>query len=285
MGGDRVEFGSNSREIVVRSPQFDFSALPRLWFRGNTFLTFFCNGLNLTFPAGERCFVHAVRQCLPGLNDQALREQIRRFSAQEGQHARSHERLIAALREQGFELSGFFDRLEPVVQRMKRRPVAMQIALTAALEHFTALLAEISFTTPVLEGVYEPVRKLIVWHCAEELEHRAVAFDVMRAVGVGYPTRLVGFVLATIEVLRWTALGMVLFARQSRTPWRVVWHDYHEARRLIGKVQLIPRALGYLRPSFHPSQHGSLDVGLAQLRSDGLDLPKPRGGLAARSGA
>ena len=98
-----------ARPIPVRTPEFDFeSGIPLLWFRGNSFLTFFFNGLNLTFPEGERVFVRSVYEHKSQVHDPVLLEQIKGFAGQEGWHAHEHERLFDALRAQGFDLDRQF---------------------------------------------------------------------------------------------------------------------------------------------------------------------------------
>ena len=59
------------------------------------------------------------------------------------------------------------------------------LAITAALEHFTAVFAETLLgdeRAQALLGSTE-VRSMLLWHAIEESEHRSVAFDVYRAAG------------------------------------------------------------------------------------------------------
>lgn len=264
-------------EIPVRDPALSFDApIPIFWFRDNAYLTFLFNGFNLTFPQGERHFVRAVHDHLPLVRDPNLRVQIRGFSGQEGQHARVHELLFDALRAQGFELSGFFHAYDAYIKRIAKSPAAWRLAATAALEHYTATLAELVFKPEFLEGVHEPLRKLLVWHAAEELEHRAVAFDVLRVTRPSYALRVFGFFMATISLVTWMARGMRLFVRQSGVSKARMRRDARRAAELVPPLALLRAVLLYLRPGFHPSQVGSLDAALERLRREGLDAPQLR---------
>lgn len=264
------------RAIPVRTPSFDFGGdIPRLWFRGNSFLTFFFNGLNLTFPEGERVFVRAVHDHKERVTDPVLQAQIKGFSGQEGAHARAHERLFDALRAQGYDLDPFFARYQRYIRYVNKRvPAAQRLASTAALEHYTSTLALVMFELDLLRGVHPEMRKLLLWHATEELEHRAVAFDVLRATRPGYFLRAWGFVTGSIAVSYWLVQGMRLFVRQSDVSLRRLWIDSIKLDRLAGKHLLwrvVKALLAYLRPGFHPNEVGSLEEPLALLRAEGLD--------------
>jgi hypothetical protein len=267
-----VRHGSIMHTIPIRTPDLRFDkSMPVLWFGGNTFLTFLFNGFNLTFPEGERMFVRAVHDHLASVSDPELLSQARSFSAQEGQHARMHERLFDALRGQGFDLDPFFAAYGPYCKRVAKRPAALRLSVTAALEHYTSTLAQTIFLPRMMDGVHEPMRKLLIWHATEELEHRAVAFDVLRATRPGYFLRVLGFVLGTLSVFYWIVTGMRVFIRQSGTSLRVLREDERKSRPVLGEFPLWRSLFAYLRPGFHPLQAGSLDVALAQLRAEGLD--------------
>ena len=64
-------------------------------------------------------------------------------------------------------------------------PRRRRLAITAALEHYTATLAECLLSKPEAQALLgeTEVRSLLLWHALEESEHKAVAFDVYRAAG------------------------------------------------------------------------------------------------------
>jgi predicted metal-dependent hydrolase len=272
------DLARDARDIPLRAPSFRFGAdIPRLWFGDNAFLTFFFDGLNLTFPEGERMFVRSVHEHRAQVTDPVLLRQIRGFEGQEGRHAQAHEQLFAALHAQGFDLEPFLRAFARYARFINRRlPAAVRLASTAALEHYTATLALLLFEHDLLRDAHPEMRRLLLWHATEELEHRAVAFDVLRALHPGYWLRARSFVTSSLTLLFWLLWGMRLFVKQSGTPLRVVWHDLLAARRLTGGKlgwPLIRALLEYLKPGFHPNQVGSLEQPLAWLREEGLDVP------------
>jgi hypothetical protein len=250
--------------ITPRAPSFDLSDLPRHWFYGSVALTHLVNGVNLLFPAGERMFVRAVRKHAEGL-EPALAAQVKGFGGQEGRHAQAHERVFDALRAQGFEIDRFLTRYEHVAYEVveKASPAELRLATTVALEHFTALLAEEALSSGILEGAHPEMRKLLMWHAVEELEHKAVAFDVMQAKLPSYAWRMAGLAMAT------TVLG-AFWLVATRELLRQDGMSLADAARELDRLRLKARKAGfvqkgtvatkiflrgireYVRPGFHP---------------------------------
>ena len=194
----------------VRSPGVDLDTpVPRHWFGGNAFATHLVNGVNLLFPAGERFFVRSVNHYLDRVDDPLLRAQIKGFFGQEGRHAREHERVFRLLEEQGYDIERFLGLYERIAYGFieKHAPHALSLATTAACEHFTALLAEDVLSSDVLDSAHPSMRALLLWHACEEIEHRAVAFDVLRQVNPSYALRIAGLAMATLMLGGfWTCL-------------------------------------------------------------------------------
>lgn len=263
-------------EIRPRAMDFDLNAqeVPRWWFADRAMPTALGNALHLIFPMGERFFVRAVRHYLDEIEDPELRAQVKGFFGQEGRHAHEHERVFALLREQGYEIDGFLRLYKKIAFENIERvsPPALRLAVTAALEHYTAILAEGALEHGTLEFVHPSMRALLEWHAAEEIEHKAVAFDVLKQVKPSYALRVGGMLLATVLLGGFWALGTVMLVRQEKgLSLREALSQLRETQRqepIIRRVFL--RGLrSYLRPGFHPWQHDNLHVAKRVL--DGLD--------------
>jgi predicted metal-dependent hydrolase len=262
------------REIRVRHPDFPFGAdIPRHWAAGNPVASHVFNALNLTFPDGERFFIRAVNDHLDLALDPELRAQARAFAGQEAVHGREHERYFDVLRGQGYRIDRFLARFRRFVRILDRLPRAVRLAMTAGAEHYTATLGHFAVVSPVVRSFHPTMQALIVWHAAEEVEHKSVAFDVMRAAGVSYPVRLLGYALASAALLGWTGLGVRMLLGQDRFTRREIRAFRQELERksdpeLVAHVRRQLRA--YLRRDFHPSQVDDLD--LAHRRLAEIDL-------------
>jgi uncharacterized protein len=112
------------------------------------------------------------------------------------------------------------------------------------------------------------MRRLIVWHAVEEIEHKAVAFDVLRAVNPSYLLRITGFLFATAVLLGWTVSGMRMLLRQDgigKEEARKMLRDLE--RRDGGKMRRAIRDgfRAYFRRDFHPNQTDDLAMAHAHL--------------------
>ncbi len=143
-------------------------------------------GLSAVFPDGEDFFVRSVRHFRDQITDPDLKRQVTGFIGQEAVHGREHRVFNDKLAELGYPTK----QVEKVTRvglalREKIAPAKANLAATAGLEHFTATLAELLLTSEETRNMFghPEVRNLFVWHALEESEHKAVAFDVYKAVG------------------------------------------------------------------------------------------------------
>jgi len=142
--------------------------------------------LSSVFPDGEDYFVRSVRHFRDEITDPALKKQVAGFIGQESVHGREHRVFNDRLAELGYPTKAY-ERLTKagLALRWKLAPAKGNLAATAALEHFTATLAELVLRDEEVRRLFghDAVRDLFVWHALEESEHKAVAFDVYKAVG------------------------------------------------------------------------------------------------------
>jgi predicted metal-dependent hydrolase len=269
-----------------RDPAVDLDRpLPRHWFGGNAVATHISNGINLLFPAGERFFVRSVNHYLERIGDPLLCQQIKGFFGQEGRHAKEHERVFRQLEEQGYAIRGFLRLYERVVFGGVERllPPALNLAATAACEHFTAMLAEDSLRRRILDYAHPRMRALLLWHAAEEIEHRAVAFDVLQEVSPSYGVRVAGLAVATACLGSFWTLGTLMLLWQDRklgpARLRADWRVTRERERLDSPQSdgdsdgggLFLRGIReYLRRDFHPLKKATDQLAADYLASVGL---------------
>jgi predicted metal-dependent hydrolase len=248
------------RPIPVRRPTLDFDQVrSRHWFGGDPFLTQLGHALSLTFPEGERFFMDAVRHYQPRITSPALRIEITRFLGQEGLHARAHTAFNEWIGTLGFETESIERDVREGLERVRqRRTPRFQLGMTCALEHFTAMMAELLLNNEEMRESMDPaIRRLWVWHALEETEHKAVAFDTYFAIGGTYRTRALTMVVATLVFIITVALhqerlmhqdpdaaGPLVRLRGLCRLW--VWPGYF--------LPLLPAYFDYFRPSFHPWQ-------------------------------
>lgn len=236
----------------------DPARVPRDWADGDPFVTTFLDALSLLFPEGERFFVDSVKLHRAYVTDPELRAAVAGFIGQEAMHGKEHRAFNELLVAHGYEVAPKVEaRLRRLLELGRRiLPARSQLAVTCALEHFTAILAEGLLRSERMRAEMDAsVRPLWLWHALEESEHKAVAYDVYRAAGGGYVRRAAIMIVTT--AIFFAVLGLVharLLAtrgvllrpwRWARGLWRMWIAPGHFAR-------LVPAYLAYFRPGFHP---------------------------------
>jgi predicted metal-dependent hydrolase len=248
-----------SPTLEVRNAKFDDlgSAVPRHWLRGRRSVTTFFDNLSVFFPAGERFFIASVRAHERHVQDPALRAAVRAFTAQEGCHSREHVRYNRMLAEQGYPVAAMEARVERILGRVSRlAPPRWQLAVTCALEHFTALMAHMLLADPrLLDGAHPSMAALWRWHAAEENEHKAVAFDVYRAAGGPWGER--AGIMALASVIFWGKVVEQQCRMMSVDGTLLSLDEWSELVRFLfvepgGMQRLVPLYLDYYRRGFHP---------------------------------
>lgn len=243
--------------ITVRKLQFNPKAIRRHYFANSPVMSHMLTALSATFPIGEQFFVHSVRNVRDKVQDEKLQAQITAFIGQEAMHSKAHVEFNDAWRSDDYHLDRFQAWLARKNEYVKNLHPKIQLAITCAFEHFTALLGGYILRHPeVLATLDEDAVKLWVWHAIEEIEHRAVAFDVYQAVyGDDEIRRMImrsvttGFASLTF----YSATRLFLQDKAKSLP-KVGGNVF--GLYLLGKmfIQLLPEYLSYFKADFHPSE-------------------------------
>lgn len=283
----RKEGKINDSDIQPRRMDFEFDTeIPRYWFGGDQFKTILLSALSCTFPEGERFFVRSVRHYQKDISNRQLKEEVKGFIGQEAHHGNEHEAFNSFLREKGIP-TDIVERfvLDGLKWQGKFLSPERQLAKTCALEHFTAMLAEMILENPeFIAGMDERLVPLWLWHAVEESEHKSVAFDVYQDQVDNYWVRVSEMAITTIEFAGFTAFHMFQLRRamDDKTDWRSVVSGLNW---LVGRKgwlnKLRPAYLSYFKRDFHPSKRDSRalrDQGLKTLASM-LNQPELAAGL------
>ena len=243
--------------------EFDEQRIPRHWVAGAAVPTQMANALHLIFPMGERFFVRSVRHFAAQIEDPQLRAQIKGFYAQEGRHAHEHERVFVMLERQGYQVKPFLALYKKIAYDWieKVSPAKLRLAATSALEHYTAIMAENALEHDLLERMHPDMQALLAWHACEEIEHKAVAYDVLQAVAPSYALRAAGMFMATTTLIGFWVMGSVMLLRQEEG--LTLREGLRQLRAAMTANPLGRRVFArgireYLRRDFHPWQTNNL---------------------------
>jgi hypothetical protein len=282
-------------DLVVRRLLIDLEQpIDRHWHAGDAFRTAYLNALSMSFPVGEQFFIDSVRNGLKALpEDQRERfaDEVQGFVGQEATHRRIHGLFNGHLERQGLVNHWAVRAARRIEQRLQNFDARHHLAITAAYEHFTAILAEHMLAHPEeFDGVEPRLQTMWMWHASEESEHKSTAFDLYQALGGDYRWRMRWFRLATsyflVDSMRqavnnlwhdgtlfrlstWTSAARFFFghnglARRCFKPWRAYFRrDFHPSQQESG------RSAQWLRE--HAAQYRV--VGVAASASDGAASP------------
>ena len=235
----------------------------RWWHGGDPIATAYFNALSAAFPQGETFFIESVRRYRDQV-DEPLREQIAAFVQQEAMHTREHVVFNKLIKDAGYDTSTMDAETRRRVNLARERPPVVQLAITVALEHFTAIMAHTLLKDDQpLPGASPDIVRLWQWHAIEEVEHKAVAFDTFVAATKHmsslrrYLLRCQIMLLISIQFWYSNFQRMADFFRQdgmntAGTWWRVA--KYLLVSPGMFRKIFIPY-LGFYRPGFHPWAH------------------------------
>jgi uncharacterized protein len=251
-------------DLVVRRLLIDLETpFPLRWFGGDAFRSALFNALSMSFPVGEQFFMDSVRAGLKALPEEkraAFEKEVQGFVAQEATHRRIHETFNAQLDRHGCK-NTWAVRSAARIKRNEARGVKFQVASTAAIEHFTAILSAWMFRNPqIFEDTEQRLVTLWRWHAAEEAEHRSTAFDMFRALEGSEEGRCKVFRVITV----------IFLSNLVRQTIRNLWHDnslfkwstWRSAYKvLFVKDGMFRGNIGpwreYLAPDFHPTKQAA----------------------------
>ncbi len=266
-----------TQAIVPRDLDVDFSKVPRHWMAGSPVATAISNGVNMLFPHGERFFVRSVKYFLDRIEDPVLRAQIKGFFGQEGRHAHAHDEFNEIMRHQGYEIDQFLDSYKRLSSWLEARtPPKVRLAATAAAEHFTAIMAEGAFSRGALDAAAPEMQRLLGWHAAEEIEHKAVAFDVLQTIDPSYLLRIAGLVYATITLGGFWIWGALTLMKQDGVTWKSARTEMKALRThdpIVRRV-FVRGIRQYLKRDFHPDQNDDAKLAASWFAARGLAMPE-----------
>ena len=216
--------------------------------------------LSASFPRGEAMFIEAVKAHRDGVPAR-LAEEIRDFIRQEVNHSREHIAFNRTIEEAGYDLTNIDARIEKLIARTLDAPPILQLSITCALEHFTAMFAHEFLRNPAplaTAGMGDP--QLWLWHAVEEIEHKSVAYDTWLHATRDWSNfkrwsvRSLVMWKVTFRFLRNRSIDSIeLLDQDGISGWRAKWRLFTYLTGKPGMLRkIVPPWLSYFKPGFHP---------------------------------
>lgn len=260
---------ADHRDIIPRNIDFDIPGnATRRWFDDDLIKTATIDGMSIFLPEGERFFIRSLKHFAGKLDDKTLKAEIGGYAAQEAFHTREHEAYNRSIASLGYDVEAMEKPARQLLS-MPMRPIS-RLAVTCAIEHLTATLSVTTLRHDnMLEGAHPAYRRLWTWHALEELEHKAVALDVLAAA----TPNMSGFSRYWLRVTAMNAVAipfLILFVRNVRLYVRADGQKTGPAfwlrflKVMFGRPGYLRLSLGtffsYYRPGFDPKQIDDRDL-------------------------
>jgi uncharacterized protein len=215
-----------------------------MWTPAAPELSAVANAVSLAMPSVEPYVVASVRKVFDQLPPE-LATRAREYCSQEASHHAQHRKFNEALREVTPSVR-FVERLNERIYGFLRTRSTMFEAVAYSIARWFDPRIERFF-----DGATEGPAKLFLWHLAEEVEHKGIAFDVYRAVGGKRRT----YVFATIVSLLLLALSTVIGTVLGLFSQRRWWNPLSWARLVIWTISYLFVALPLLAVSVTKDHH------------------------------
>lgn len=267
--------------LPVRRIRFEYRAgVDPAWNRRRPEFACAANGVSLLMPYAEPYFVASISDALGDLSDD-LRPKVQDYLVQERRHHREHRRLNDIIGRR-------YPRVVPLERWMERTygwlaahgSRRFNLAFAAGSETIAFTIAR--WTEDHLSELFtgaDPVpATLFLWHLAEEVEHKSVAFDVYAEID-GSRLRYAGALALSLVLLGWfTVLAtLVMLAGQRR-----LVHPAGQLRLLRWAVSYafsgLPVMVASALPGHHPSDLADpvwLSAWLGHYDPETATLPAP----------
>src|SRR6266566_357320 len=227
-----------------------------VWYDGKPLTTQLLNAYTLLIPNGERFIIRSCRRYLSRIAPE-LGEELERLFFQEGSHSREHGRLLKAMRADGLSLDSFrkfvewwsYHLLEPLT------PPKLHLATAAAIEHHNAVIASFFLDQELLKGVRTgELRRLFLWHFAEEIEHKETVFKLLQSVSGTWLLRALGLFFSFSTFLLYWVLATLLLGVKTRSVLKAgFWRELLFRQRDGLCATVVKESWRYLKPGFRPS--------------------------------
>ncbi len=248
--------------IEVRRLRFrfkDYRPEQVVWSQSSPLFAIFANAFNLHVPYFERYLVQTMMAVKPQIKDEKLLKDVDALIGQEAQHANSFvsfNKLLAHRYPRAEALEA--EAKDEFSHRMKTESTRDKVGFTAGYETFT-FLAGMLFLENYDKWFADSdpaVKAMWVWHQVEEVEHAAVAFDVLKYLYAGEETfRRWMIVKGLWHIVRETSKAYWHMCRVEgyfSTPFKAF-----QAVGFISKLfaQMMWNVRPVFRKSYHPSRH------------------------------
>ncbi len=250
-------------EMTIRRMEFAFqSEMDLVFIKDDPEMSFMFLGAWMMLPYLEPFLIRTMRDALPHVRDTRLKEDLKRFCAQEGEHFKQHAKANDLIR----ALHPSYEALLPLERELdnelkdfsKTKPLKFKLAYAEGFESMTSAMSRAQFEVGLYDRTSSPLADLAKWHVMEELEHRSVAFDVYEHVVGSWFYRMKQSIWSQRHYFQWVKrFRAVLVAPQSEVFAAYSAPEIVARRKAYNRHYIrrgLPRVLATYMPWYDPAK-------------------------------
>lgn len=244
--------------IEVRQVPFEFDdTIDPIWNPTKPEWSHMLNGASITMPYLEPFLIRTMREAMNEVTDPGLKQDMRDFIGQEGQHYQTHRRYNEILKAKGYDdLAITEQEMEADYVRFKSKSLRWKVAYSAGFETMTMGITEwlINDRVFLFAGADTRIASFAIWHMVEETEHKSVAFDLYQTLYGDYLMRAWGLLYGSYHVAKYSRRGYIRMLKKDGS-WRSLRSRLRLYRMVFGFfTQAVPVMLKSLLPGYHPDK-------------------------------
>jgi predicted metal-dependent hydrolase len=247
-----------SSGVTVRRVRFSWpDDLPLVWAPKEPELAIAANAVSLLMPHAEPYVVAATRAAIGEglLTDPTQVEAAQDYVTQEAQHHAQHRRFNDLVIAQAPGLARVDRAFARTFAFLRRRSTRFGLAFAAAFETIAFVSARwVDRRQRLLADADPTAATLFLWHLAEEVEHKRIAFDTYEAAGGGRLRYAWAMVVAALVLATGALAGSLVMLRSTGRLWRPGAHLKLAGWSLSFVFTALPVMVVSALPGHHPDQ-------------------------------
>lgn len=247
-------FGAD-RPRVTRRLRFEYSEdFDPHWHPLLPELACVANSVSMMMPHAEPYVAKSVRATTDHL-DPDLAIEVRSFVAEELQHHAQHRRFNDVILRDQPSLRRLDRLMSWTFARLSARSVAFNAGFAAGFETIAYAVARWveARLGDLFDGADDEAATLFLWHLAEEVGHKTIAFDAFHQVSGKRRTYVAAMTTAMVLLGFFAAVGTVQMLWHQRRILRPIAHWRMLRWTLSFLFELLPAMVVSALPGHHPS--------------------------------
>lgn len=254
----------------VRKPEIHFDeSIKKYHIGNNAYKTFYFIAFHLMLPEGERFFIRSAQNFSSKIQNAKQRKQVMEFCGQEGNHSNTIQQYLNMLNFWGYPVERLQNKTRTFLNRvLKKFPKQFQLAFTVGTEHLTTSMVEALYEAGTINDKETCLKIRFFWyyHALEELEHKAVAYDLFSEIYPrSYFLRCLSSLFINCVIFYFIRSFIKEMVKYDIRMGRLTKQEFERSKKEVIKSKKGAKfkttfrrlLLSFYKPGFHPNQNNT----------------------------